>query len=54
MTDKIVRQEEHAPTPQWLLVETFGELDGNYTIVDWGGQPAKPPADPVGARIAGT
>lgn len=39
MTDKIVRQEEHARSPQWLLVETFGELDGNYTIVDWGGHP---------------
>ncbi|WP_280363519.1 GAF domain-containing protein [Nocardia wallacei] len=39
MTDKILRQEEHAKSPQWLLVETFGELDGNYTIVDWGGHP---------------
>ncbi|WP_405132975.1 GAF domain-containing protein [Nocardia sp. NBC_01388] len=39
MADKIVRQEEHARSPQWLLIETFGELDGNYTIVDWGGHP---------------
>ncbi|MFF0494366.1 GAF domain-containing protein [Nocardia sp. NPDC004068] len=39
MAEKIVRQEERARSPQWLLVETFGELDGNYSIVDWGGQP---------------
>lgn len=39
MAEKIVRQEEHARSPQWLLIETFGELDGNYTIVDWGGHP---------------
>ncbi|MEC3919293.1 GAF domain-containing protein [Nocardia sp. CDC160] len=39
MADKILRQEEHAKSPQWLLIETFGELDGNYTIVDWGGHP---------------
>ncbi|MBF6331455.1 GAF domain-containing protein [Nocardia transvalensis] len=39
MADKILRQEEHSRSPQWLLIETFGELDGNYTIVDWGGRP---------------
>ncbi|MEV0246851.1 GAF domain-containing protein [Nocardia sp. NPDC050712] len=39
MAEKSVRQEEHARSPQWLLIEAFGELDGNYTIVDWGGHP---------------
>ncbi len=39
MGEKSLRQEEHARAPQWLLIETFGELDGNYTIVDWGGHP---------------
>ncbi|KZM71617.1 hypothetical protein AWN90_02515 [Nocardia terpenica] len=40
MGEKILRQEDHTRSPQWLLIETFDdELDGNYTIVDWGGHP---------------
>ncbi|MQY28918.1 GAF domain-containing protein [Nocardia aurantia] len=51
MGEVILRQRDHAQAPDWLLIETLGELDGNYNIVAWGIRPKE--FLPIGKVVKG-